>query len=202
MIAILDTDYRIIRANRAMADALKVLPQEALGLTCYQHLHGVGAPPDTCPHRQLLADGLAHSAERYEERLGGWVQMSATPLTDGEGHLIGSVHVAHDITERKRTEEALRQSEATFKALADTSPLAIFLSEGSERRAEYLNPMFIRLFGYTLEEVPTAEHWYPLAYPDATYRLQIMTEWQRRIAVALETGSEIDPMESVVTCKG
>ncbi len=201
LIAILDTDYRIIRANRAMTDALKVSPLEALGLTCYRHLHATDTPPDSCPHRQLLADGMGHSAEQFEERLGRWFQMSATPLTDAEGRLIGSVHVAHDITEHKRSEEALLRSEATFKSLADTSPLAIFLSVGIGRRAEYINPMFTRLFGYAIEEVPTAEHWYPLAYPDATYRLHIMTEWQRRIAVALETGSEMEPMESVVTCK-
>ena len=106
-----------------------------------------------------------------------------------------------DITERKLAEEALRESELQFKALADTSPLAIYLSAGLEQRAKYLNPTFVRLFGYTLEEVPTVAQWWPLAYPEATYRRQIEAEWQRKVQQAIATHTEIEPMEVVVTCK-
>ena len=129
LIAILDTDYRIIRANRAMADALRVSPQETLGLTCYQHLHGADAPPDNCPHSQVLVDCLGHSAERYEERLGGWFQMSTTPLTDAEGSLIGSVHVAHDITALKKHEQELREGKALLRCLIDTVSDLIFIKD-------------------------------------------------------------------------
>lgn len=105
-----------------------------------------------------------------------------------------------EINERKRTQEALKDSEK-FRALADTSPLAIYMSEGVEQKALYINPTFIKLFGYTIDEVPTVDHWWFLAYPDANYRKQLSDEWQTKVEHAIETRSEIEPKEVVVTCK-
>ena len=45
LIAILDTNYRIIRANKAMANKLGVTPEEAVGFTCYEVVHGLNEPP-------------------------------------------------------------------------------------------------------------------------------------------------------------
>jgi len=106
-----------------------------------------------------------------------------------------------EIKERKRTEEALKDSEKRFRALADTSPLAIYMSEGLEERAVYINPTFVNLFGYTIDEVPTVAHWLPLAYPDVNYYKQLLDEWQVKLAHAIETKSEIEPMVAIVKCK-
>ena len=109
--------------------------------------------------------------------------------------------VMRDITKRKKIEEALRESEEKFRTIADTSPLAIYMSTGIEQKAEYVNQTFIKKFGYTMEEVPTVKEWWPLAYPDKEYRHQVAAEWQKRISIAVENHSEIEPMDTVVTCK-
>lgn len=96
---------------------------------------------------------------------------------------------------------ALQDSEEKFRALADTSPLAIYMSEGVEQKAVYVNPTFTEIFGYTIDEVPTVDDWWPLAYPDASYRKQVANEWQKKVEHAIETKSEIEPMEVIVTCK-
>ncbi|MBI4813072.1 MAG: PAS domain S-box protein [Methanobacterium sp.] len=62
LIAILDTNFHVIRANRAMANRLKVDPEEAIGLSCYNVVHGLSAPPSFCPHRKLIADSQEHTA--------------------------------------------------------------------------------------------------------------------------------------------
>ena len=108
LIAIIDTDYRITRANAAMIAAMKVNGENIPGMTCYQKFHGADAPPDGCPHRLLLADGSEHRGAYYVERLKGWYQVTATPIFDEAGKLLGSVHVAHDITEARKIQVELR----------------------------------------------------------------------------------------------
>jgi len=111
LIMILDSEHRIIRANKAMAEKIGLAPEELIGLTCFQAVHGTFKPPDFCPHARLLADGLEHSVEVHEDHLGGDFLVSVAPIYDPDGTLRGSVHVARDITEIKSTEVELRESE-------------------------------------------------------------------------------------------
>ncbi len=106
-----------------------------------------------------------------------------------------------EVFDRKQAEKSLQESEKKFRAIAETSPLAIYMSSGIEQKAEYINPMFIKLFGYKKEDIPTVSQWWPLAYPSENYRRQIEEEWQRKVKKAIASQSEIEPMEVVVTCK-
>ncbi|MGD0283344.1 MAG: histidine kinase dimerization/phosphoacceptor domain -containing protein [Dissulfurispiraceae bacterium] len=105
LIMIVDADHRILRVNRAMAEKLGRSCSETIGLTCYEHVHGTSAPPAFCPHTKLLCDGNGHSTEICEERIGGFYIVSVSPLYNASGGLRGSVHVARDITERKKAEK-------------------------------------------------------------------------------------------------
>jgi len=115
------------------------------------------------------------------------------------GELSKSIHIM--TRELITSHEELKMSEEKFRALADTSPLAVYMSEGIEQRAVYINPTFVDLFGYTMEEVPTADHWFPLAYPDPLYRKQITEMWQKIVKHAIESKSDTETVESVVRCK-
>ena len=154
LIAIIDPDYRIIRTNRAMADALNVLPREAVRLICYQHVHGTDAPPPFCVHAQLLADGQEHSAEIYEERLGGWFQVTASPLHDEAGRLTGSVHVVHDITALKHHEQELQSSETKYRQLHE-SLMDAYSKVDLQGKFIESNQVFRDMLGYSVEELLT-----------------------------------------------
>ncbi|MBI5576978.1 MAG: GAF domain-containing protein [Deltaproteobacteria bacterium] len=110
LIALLDCRHRIVRVNKAMADRLGLRPEQCVGKNCYEAVHGVGEPPTVCPHIMTCQDGREHVAEVHEPRLGGDFVVSTTPVIDRQGHVVGAVHVAREITERKRMEEALRSS--------------------------------------------------------------------------------------------
>jgi signal transduction histidine kinase/putative methionine-R-sulfoxide reductase with GAF domain len=104
MIAILDNQHRIVRVNKPMAQRLGLKPEECVGLPCYKYVHGLSGPPPFCPHSRSICDGSQHFEEVHEENLGGDFLISTTPLRDKQDQMIGSVHVAHDITERKKAE--------------------------------------------------------------------------------------------------
>ncbi|WAC09082.1 MAG: sigma 54-interacting transcriptional regulator [Thermodesulfobacteriota bacterium] len=109
-IAILDKEYRIVQVNKAMAKRLGATPEKCIGQYCYACIHDAAEPPVFCPHNRLLQDGQEHTAEVYEPHLGGHFLVTVSPLFNDQRELIGSIHIAHDITERKRTEEMLKKA--------------------------------------------------------------------------------------------
>ena len=151
LITILDTKHRIVRANRAMAERLEITPQQAEGLTCYEAVHDATLPPEFCPHAKTLLDGKEHLAEVCEPRLGGDFMVSTTPLKDEKGRLIGSVHVARDITERKKAEEALIDSQTSLQNILNGVDDGIALV-GIDGRVIDCNKASEKLLGLTREE--------------------------------------------------
>lgn len=109
--------------------------------------------------------------------------------------------VFQDITERLEAEALLQESENNLRNIIETLPLAISLTSGIDQSMEYINSTFSSLFGYNAEEIPYANDWYELAYPDPAYRNQVVTEWTQRVQLAIATQSAIEPMETVVACK-
>ncbi|MGW8161601.1 MAG: PAS domain S-box protein, partial [Desulfobulbales bacterium] len=111
LIAILDREHRIVRANRAMAQKLGLTPGQCVGRHCFTCVHERSDPIETCPHKKTLEDGREHMAELREERLGGDILMTTTPLFDGRGEVLATVHVARDINRIKESERLLLESE-------------------------------------------------------------------------------------------
>jgi PAS domain S-box-containing protein len=115
LIAILDTQYRFMRVNQAMAAKLRVAPGEVVGQKCFEIVHKTAAPPEFCPHAKLLVDGSDHTVEIFDENLGGYFDITVSPLRDSRGNLLGSVHIARDITDRKQAEAAKLKLEAQLR---------------------------------------------------------------------------------------
>lgn len=109
LIAIVDLNYRIVQVNQAMADRLGRTPEQCVGLKCYECVHGTNRPPACCPYVLALADGKEHASDTCDDRLGGHFHITATPLRDDSGQLIGSMHVARDIGDQKKALEVLRR---------------------------------------------------------------------------------------------
>ena len=74
-----------------------------------------------------------------------------TPIRDGSGEVVGVIGVASDITDRKRAEDALRESEKLYKSLIEQSTDAMYLLQGE--RLIFVNRAWEELFGYTAAEV-------------------------------------------------
>jgi PAS domain S-box-containing protein len=116
LIAILDCNHTVLRVNKAMADRLGLPPEKCIGVKCYDAVHGTAESPAFCPHALTCLDSCEHVAEVHEPRLGGDFIVSTTPIFDEQGRLTGAVHVARDITERKKTEEEIRRQMEALRA--------------------------------------------------------------------------------------
>jgi diguanylate cyclase (GGDEF)-like protein/PAS domain S-box-containing protein len=81
-----------------------------------------------------------------------WIRNTVVPYYDEKGLLMKYDGLIEDITERKETEEALRESEEKFRAIAQTAADAIILAD-SEGNIIFCNPSSQRIFGYEEEEI-------------------------------------------------
>ena len=152
-ISVLDRQHRIVWANKTMANRLGIAPEETVGLTCYECVHGMAEPPSFCPHTKLLADGKEHMVEIHEKRLGGYFIVSVSPLHDAEGRVIASIHVARDITERKQAEEVLRESEQRYSSLFKNHHSVMLLIDPENADIADANPAACSFYGWSQEEL-------------------------------------------------
>jgi PAS domain S-box-containing protein len=100
-----------------------------------------------------------------------------------------------------RKEETLQKSKESLDQLIQGSSIPMVITSGPEQKIITINRKFTDVFGYTLEDLPDVEHWWPLAYPDHAYREALRIEWSARILKAIETHTDIKPMEAMVTCR-
>ena len=117
------------------------------------------------------------------------------------GLAINNVELQAEIDERERAEQALRVSEERILQILQGSPVAMLVVRVSDGRVEFANRKYLELFGYTVEEVPDAEHWWPLAYPDPTYRESIKARWQELVNSLSQPSGESQTMSAQVRRK-
>ena len=79
-----------------------------------------------------------------------WASFAINALRDQEGHLVGFVRITHDITARRRTEEALRQSEGSLRSFFDHAPFGIYRSSPGGKFLA-VNPALVQMLGYESE---------------------------------------------------
>jgi len=84
-----------------------------------------------------------------EERIIAWHNAE---VRDDEGGITAHVSVGEDITDRKRAEEALRESEEKLRAISESALDAVILID-DQGKVAYWNPAAERIFGYTGEEI-------------------------------------------------
>jgi two-component system cell cycle sensor histidine kinase/response regulator CckA len=127
-----------------------------------------------------------------------FIEASVAPKKDSEGHIIGFQGIARDMTEHKQAERALHASEVKFRTLVEKSPLGISLI-GKNGRYKHINPQFTKIFGYTIEDIPTGAAWFKKSFPDKDYRQKVIQTWikdQRRVNIG-----QARPRIFMVICK-
>ena len=82
-----------------------------------------------------------------------WVDLSTTSILDAEGHISAFVGAGFDISERKRTEEALSESEQRFRSIVDNTEAGYFFFD-TAGFIQDVNPAWVKLYGYhSVEEI-------------------------------------------------
>jgi two-component system sensor histidine kinase/response regulator len=94
-----------------------------------------------------------------------WGEVTASFLRDKEGKPVGVLGVTRDISERKKTQEALRNSEERFKQIAENAQEWIWEVDG-DGLYTYASPIVERILGYKPEEMIGKKYFYDLFHPE------------------------------------
>jgi len=153
-ISVLTRDLSILKVN-AWMEKMYSDHMPLVGKKCYEVYQQRKSSCPWCPSLPSIKTGEVHSAivpYPSESDPKGWIDLSAFPLKDANGSVIGIIEHVKDITDRKNAEEALRESEAKFKSLGENAPDIIY-NLALDGSFTYVNPAWKAILGYEPEEV-------------------------------------------------
>ncbi len=171
MIAIIGVERKIIRVNRAFAQAFNTTPKKVIGKNCYEVVHDLPEPHPLCIFDSTLATKKSCYHELFEPKLGKYLECTISPLIDDKGNITGVVHIFKDITQRKKME-------AEQRALRDKAEISSRLASVGEMAAgiahEINNPL-TGVIGFSQllldEDLP----------PDVKKQVKIIAEGSNRV---------------------
>lgn len=154
-----DRHSRYLGCNRVVATAVGINdPKKAIGMTDAE----LGSTtPEQCEFfqrkdREVMESDTPqnHIIEQMTLANGAtiWMDTCKSPMHDSDGQVIGVLGSWEDITERKRAELNLQDSERRFRSAFDHTDVAMVLTDLSNRFVR-VNEAFSRLFGYSIEEL-------------------------------------------------
>jgi len=169
---IISTDYRIQYMNRAMKEDIG--PHE--GERCYAIFHQRSEPCENCDMTRTFA-GAIIKREWTSGKSGKTYDTIISPFRNTDG-TISRLEIVRDVTERRRTEEALKKSEERYRHLVQHIPAGIYEVDLVSLKFTDVNDVMCEYSGYTREELLSMT---PLDLATEEYRKMAMDRNRRAL---------------------
>lgn len=173
---ITDLEDVLLFANVRMAELSGYTLDEMLGRQAYKLFLAPEAWKEARRRNRRRSSGEAEKYEIELKRKDGssfWTEITATPYRTPDGQVVGTIGAVADVTERKSSEEALRQSEERFRGAFDSAPVGVALV-GIDRRYLRVNAALCDMLGYAEEEL-LAKTSIEITHPDDLERSRVRT---------------------------
>jgi two-component system sensor histidine kinase EvgS len=188
---ILDRDMNILNLNDNMLAVCGVTGArgKVIGRKCHEVFHDMNAPCPQCLVPQVMESRKPASRETVPAdsvMAAGREQKSyIAPIIDAGGEVIGAVEAIMDISDLKRTERALRESESRLQTIIDNAPIMI-ISFDDSLRLYGCNKEFIHQTGWTPELLNALAEPYMEVLPDPEERSRALASLKTPNAIFSE----------------
>ncbi len=150
-----DAQSRFIKSSKAQARQFGVeSPDEMVGKTDFDFFAEAHARPAFEDEQEIMRTGQPIIAKEEREVWNDghvtWASSTKLPMRDDTGKIVGIVGISRDITERKRMENTLLESQALYHSLVEQLPAGVFRKD-AEGRYVFVNSWFCRLKGVKAE---------------------------------------------------
>ena len=184
----IDADWNILASNAAYCRITGRVEGEMLGANCLSFTHPEDVDIGARALRSLAAGEIDQiSFEKRYLRPDGtviWVRSNLSRVSPEKGDN-RFLKVVEDITEMRAAREALRESEARFRAMADSAPSPVWVT--GPRGIEFANRAFEEVAGVPAGQL-TGEYWMAMIHPDELDRVMAMRSaaWADKAAYGYE----------------
>lgn len=158
MFLALDTQGTILMTNRKTCEILDCRENSIVGLNWFEHFLPEEVREEVRRVFQQLMNNEVEPVEYVENLVccrGGREKVIAwhnTVLRDDIGNIIGTLSSGEDITERKRSEQALRDSEQQYRQLVETLQEGVWVID-KQAKTSFVNPRMAEMLGYEVEDM-------------------------------------------------
>lgn len=133
IIGVQDIDRRIIRFNKAGYEFFEMDEDEVAGKRCFELIDD-GEPCEDCVTMRILETSQPAQAEKFLKSKGLWMDIRAYPILDMDGRVFRIVEHWRDITELKKSQSSLVESEEKYRLLVENAKEAIFIYQDGRFR--------------------------------------------------------------------
>jgi PAS domain S-box-containing protein len=148
-LAVIGKDYRVVWANKRLMD-LGVAPNKK----CYQTFNCSEIICKDCGAKKIFEQNISLDVHEFKtvnsKGETTWVELRVTPLKDKERKVTAALELAVPITERKKAVDALEESHARYRDLADSLPEIVFETD-IKGKLIYANERAFEITGYSKE---------------------------------------------------
>jgi PAS domain S-box-containing protein len=166
-----DRKGRFIYANQALAKLLGRTPDEMVG----KNFHDLNYPAELADRLQRQIEHVVQTKAIVQDEtpftnpagVDGYYEYIFRPVLGADGTVEVVAGSTRDITERKKSEEAFRESEERFRQFAENSGDVFWIVNARTQRLEYVNPVYEKMWGEPRRALmKNSDHWLERVHPD------------------------------------
>jgi len=155
VVVVVGNDDKIQYVNKKFVEIFGYKPEEIIGELVYQKLfepkdHDLIKEADHINVEKIINQQDISFVAKDGRKIDFFV--SVAPFFDSNGNTLGTIGAMVDITERKKAEKALKESEEKYRTLMENMNEVVMMVDNDDR-VQYVNKRFTEIVGYTSEEI-------------------------------------------------